>query len=265
MASLHCGKPTVARPNRKIRLFVEAALGAGTGVELSAAQAHYLGHVLRMARGDDVRLFNGCDGEWRAVIDRIGRASCDVLVTERTRAHETGPDLWLLFAPVKRVPIDFVAAKATELGVSALWPVFTANTAVSRVNIDRLRANAVEAAEQCGRLTVPEVREPVALERALHRWPGARRILLCDESGAGTPLADALMDGGGAAAGGPGPWAVLIGPEGGFARSELDGLRNLPFVTAVGLGPRLLRADTAALSALACWQAVVGDWRAPRT
>ncbi len=258
----------MARPNRKIRLFVEGALGAGTGVELGAAQAHYLGHVLRMARGDDVHLFNGSDGEWRAVIEAIGRASCTVLVAERTRAHETGPDLWLLFAPVKRAPIDFVAAKATELGVSALWPVFTENTAVRRVNIDRLRANAVEAAEQCGRLTVPEVREPVALERALHRWPGTRRILLCDESGAGTPLADALLDSGGTAAGGlgaPGPWAVLIGPEGGFARSELDGLRNLPFVTAVGLGPRLLRADTAALSALACWQAVVGDWRAPRT
>ncbi len=258
----------MARPNRKIRLFVEGALGAGTGVELSRAQAHYLGHVLRMARGDDVHLFNGGDGEWRAVIDRIGRASCTVLVTEPTRAHQTGPDLWLLFAPVKRAPIDFVAAKATELGVSVLWPVFTENTAVSRVNTDRLRANAVEAAEQCGRLTVPEVREPVTLERALHRWSGARRILLCDESGAGTPLADALMDGGGAAPGAPGapgPWAVLIGPEGGFARSELDGLRNLPFVTAVGLGPRILRADTAALSVLACWQAGVGDWRAPRS
>lgn len=265
MASSDCGKPTVARPNRKIRLFVEGPLGAGTGVELGAAQAHYLGHVLRMARGDDVHLFNGSDGEWRAAIEAIGRASCTVQVTERTRAQQTGPDLWLLFAPVKRVPIDFVAAKATELGVSALWPVFTENTAVSRVNVDRLRANAVEAAEQCGRLTVPEVREPVALERALQRWPGARRILLCDESGAGTPLADALLAGGGLPAGEPGPWAVLIGPEGGFARSELDGLRNLPFVTAVGLGPRMLRADTAALSALACWQAVIGDWRAPRT
>ncbi len=244
---------------------MEGALGAGTGVELSAAQAHYLEHVLRMAPGDEVHLFNGADGEWRAVIDRVRRASCTVQVTERTREHEAGADLWLLFAPVKRAPIDFVAAKATELGVSVLWPVVTENTAVRRVNTARLRANAIEAAEQCGRVTVPDVREPAALEDALHRWPGARRILLCDESGSSPAIADALAGESGAAAGAPGPWAVLIGPEGGFTRSELDGLRKLPFVTAVGLGPRLLRADTAALSALACWQAVIGDWRTPRT
>lgn len=246
-------------PNRKVRLFVDDDLAAGAGVELSAAQAHYLEHVLRMARGADIFLFNGRDGEWRAAIDSMGRKACTALVTEQSHEHQIGTDLWLLFAPVKRAPIDFTAAKATELGVSLLWPVLTEYTAVSRVNTDRLHANAVEAAEQCGRITVPEIREPAPLDRALDRWPAARRILLCDESGAGAPVADALKAEGGDGEG-PGPWAVLIGPEGGFSRSELDGLRKLPFVVSVGLGPRLLRADTAALSALTCWQAAVGDW-----
>ncbi len=245
--------------NRKVRLFVDDDLAAGAGVELSSAQAHYIEHVLRMARGDDVFLFNGRDGEWRASIDSLRRKSCTALITEQTCGQEVGEDLWLLFAPVKRAPIDFAAAKATELGVSLLWPVLTENTAVSRVNTDRLRANTIEAAEQCGRITVPEIREPAPLDRALDRWPAARRILLCDESGAGAPIVDTLKAESGDKAG-PGPWAVLIGPEGGFSPSELDGLRKLPFVVSVGLGPRLLRADTAALSALACWQAVIGDW-----
>ena len=249
----------MAQRNRKIRLYLDGDLAAGAGVALSAQQAHYLGHVLRMAPGDSVYLFNGRDGEWRAAIEGIGRGSCAVLVTERVRAQQDDADLWLLFAPVKRAPIDFVAAKATELGVSVLWPVVTENTIVRRVNMARLRANAAEAAEQCGRLTVPEVREPVPIARVLHRWSAARRILLCDESGGGVPVADALAGARGADGAAPGPWAVLTGPEGGFTGSELDGIRKLPFVTAVGLGPRLLRADTAALSALACWQAVVGD------
>lgn len=238
-------------------------LAAGSGVELSAAQAHYLGHVLRLGAGGRIYLFNGRDGEWLAAIEHLRRSDCTARVSERVCVQAAGADLWLLFAPIKRTPIDYAAAKATEIGVSVLWPVFTGNTVVKRVNIDRMRANAVEAAEQCGRLTVPELREPATLDSALGNWSATRRILLCDESGAGAPIADALMAerGSPGSPGPPGPWAVLIGPEGGFTPSELDGLRKLPFVTSVGLGPRLLRADTAALSALACWQAVVGDWR----
>ncbi|HEX9836481.1 MAG TPA: 16S rRNA (uracil(1498)-N(3))-methyltransferase, partial [Alphaproteobacteria bacterium] len=170
------------------------------------------------------------------------------------------PDLWLVFAPVKRARIDFVAAKATELGVSALRPVLTRHTAVERVNVERLRANAIEAAEQCDRLDVPEVAAPVALDALIEDWPAGRRLMLCDESGAAPPVAAALAP---FAAAPAAPWAVLTGPEGGFAGSELDALKKREFVTAVSLGPRTLRADTAALAALSCWQALVGDWRAP--
>lgn len=247
-----------------VRLFVPDDLGAQAHVGLNAAQAHYLEHVMRMGEGGTVKLFNGRDGEWQGVIDEIGRSICDVLVLDQLRPQEAGPDLWLAFAPIKRVRIDLIAEKATELGASALWPVFTANTQVSRVNTERLHAHAVEAAEQCHCLAVPEIREPAKLMDMLSRWPKGRRLLLCDESGASPPVLEALgaihEAGNGA---GPGPWAVLIGPEGGFTRLELDALRNLPFVTAAGLGPRLLRADTAAVSALSCWQAVLGDWRAP--
>lgn len=238
----------------KVRLFVEHGLSAGAQVGLEPGQAHYLINVMRLRGGDRVALFNGRDGEWAAVIDRIGRGKCSLAVEARTLPQAAGPDVWLVFAPVKRAPLDFVVAKATELGVSALWPVFTRHTAVERVNTGRLRAIVIEAAEQCGRLDVPGVIAPAPLEDALARWPGERRVLLCDEGGGGPPIAEGL-----AAASG-GPWAVLTGPEGGFAAGELDALRKLPFVTPVGLGPRILRAETAALAALACWQAWIGDW-----
>lgn len=240
----------------KLRLFVAADLTAGASVGLDAAQAHYLGTVMRARKGDALALFNGRDGEWRAVIDGFGKGWCSVALGERLRPQTAEPDLWLVFAPIKRARIDFIAEKATELGVSALWPIFTRHTAVGRVNVERLRANAVEAAEQCERLTVPEILAPATLDEALADWPAGRALLVLDESGAGAPAADALADLP------PGPAAVLTGPEGGFAKSELDGLRALPFVTHIGLGPRILRADTAALAALACWQAWCGDWRA---
>lgn len=243
-----------------VRLHVANDLGPGLAIRLAAPQAHYLSHVLRLGRGDAVRLFNGRDGEWQGAIEAVGRGWCSVALTAQTRAQTAEPDLWLVFAPVKRARIDFIAAKATELGVSRLVPVFTRHTAVSRVNAERLGANAIEAAEQCGRLTVPEVAEPVGLEELIATWPADRRLLLCDETGAGPPVARALAA---AREARPaiGPWAVLTGPEGGFAPSELDLLRKLTIVTTAALGPRILRADTAAIAALACWQALLGDWR----
>ena len=239
----------------RTRLYVTADLAAGASVALDGSQAHYLRNVLRLDRGAPVALFNGHDGEWRAIIESFSKETCTVRLDRRTREQVPEPDLWLAFAPVKRARIDFLVEKATELGVSALQPVLTERTQVERVNLDRLRANVREAAEQTERLTLPEVRAPLPLARALELWPAGRRLLLCDESGASPDVASALR------AEQPGVWGVLTGPEGGFTQRELDALRNLPFVCAVGLGPRVLRADTAALAALAVFQALLGDWR----
>ena len=243
------------------RLFVEADLAAGIEAPMSEAQAHYLRHVMRRAEGAEVRLFNGRDGEWRATLALRGKKAAAALVGERRRAQSAEPDLWLCFAPIKRARIDYIAEKATELGVAVLQPVLTQHTAVERVNTERLRANAVEAAEQTERLSVPEVRAPIELARLLADWPAGRRLLMCDETGGGPPIAPALagLDAAARAA----PWAIVVGPEGGFAQAELSALRRIKDVVAVGLGPRILRADTAALAALACWQAMVGDWQQP--
>lgn len=244
----------------KARLYVAPDLAAGQTVGLDHGQAHYLRAVLRLQAGDEVALFNGRDGEWRARIEGLGKGWCSLQVAERRRDQSDAADIWLVFAPIKRTRIDLLAEKATELGVAALWPVFTDYTAVSRVNAERLRANATEAAEQAGRLDVPEVMDPAPLGDAIARWPADRRLVICDEQGGGRPIADVCTElrATGAAAG---PVALLTGPEGGFSRSELDAIRVLPFVTAVDLGPRVLRSDTAAIAALACWQAIVGDWR----
>ncbi len=238
------------------RLHVEEPLGAGRELGLDHGRAHFLRSVLRLSRGAPVAVFNARDGEWLARIDGLGKGWCSLAVEAQRREPAPEPDVWTVFAPIKRARIDFLAEKATELGCAVLQPVITQRTAVSRVNVERLAVNAREAAEQCSRLSVPEVREPVALTDLVAAWPAERRLLLCAEAGPARPIAEAL-----AAAEG-GPWALLTGPEGGFAESELDALLELPFVTPVGLGPRLLRADTAALAALACWQAVLGDGRA---
>ena len=254
---------TEREPGVVTRLYVDEALAAGATVALDRDRSHYLKNVLRADVGATVGLFNGRDGEWRAAIADLGKAGAHLTVGSRTRAQAPEPDLWLVFAPVKRARIDFIAEKATELGVSALVPVMTRRTVVARVNTDRLRANAVEAAEQTERLSVPAVREPVALDRLLAEWPRERRILLCAEAGAARPMGEALRtlasESQDTPAQGFSPWAVMTGPEGGFAPAELDGLAKLPFVTAVGLGPRILRADTAALAALACFHAILGD------
>ncbi|WP_374443477.1 16S rRNA (uracil(1498)-N(3))-methyltransferase [Stella sp.] len=248
-----------APPRAQTRLHVAADLAAGVAVGLDEAQAHLLRSVLRLAPGDHVALFNGRDGEWLARLDAIGKGRASAVPVLRTRPQASEPDLWLVFAPIKRARLDFLAEKATELGASALWPVFTRHTAVERVNVERLAANAREAAEQTGRLSVPEVFAVAGLDQALAGWQPGRRILLGDESGAAEPVADVL-----AATEHAGPWAVLTGPEGGFARAELDRLRELPFVSPASLGPRVLRADTAALAALSVLQALRGDWREGR-
>ena len=238
-----------------IRLYVEADLGSGSVIGLKAPQSHYLQRVMRRSVGDMVHLFNGRDGEWRGRIDGIGRGWCSIALADRSREQVASTDIWLVFAPIKRARVDFLAEKATELGVSALWPMFTARTIVGRVNADRLRANAIEAAEQSDRLSVPEIFEPAKLPEIRARWPQSRRLILCDESGRGEPIAVAL-----ARLPRGQPYAIITGPEGGFEPGELDAFADLPFVTRVTLGPRLLRADTAALAALACFQAQLGDW-----
>ena len=244
-------------PSSRARLFVVEPLAAGASIGLKPAQAHYLRHVLRLKAGDGIALFNGSDGEWSAAIAGFGKGWVSVDVIDLLRPQAAEPDLWLLFAPIKHGRIDYLAQKATELGVSVLQPVITARTNVTRVNVERLKANAVEAAQQTGRISVPEVRPPADLETVFENWPADRRLMFCDESGSGPPVAEALSAEGASARV---PWAVLIGPEGGFAASELDALDKLAFVMPVSLGPRLLRADTAAVAALACWQAALGDW-----
>ena len=237
------------------RLFVRAPLEPGASVTLDEGQAHYLLHVLRAKAGDRVLLFNGRDGEWQAELATAGKRGVTLALRATTVPQAGGPDLWLVFAPVKKTPSDYLAQKATELGVSKLQPVFTRRTIVTRLNEERLRANAVEAAEQSGRLTVPDIGAVLTLEKLLASWPHERLLFFCDEGGDALSLADAArkVD--------AGPAAILTGPEGGFDPAERVMLRALPFVTPVSLGPRILRADTAALAALAIWQSVRGDWR----
>jgi 16S rRNA (uracil1498-N3)-methyltransferase len=256
--SRRCGV-TGATERIETRLFVEADLAAGAAVGLDHARAHFLRSVLRLKRGATLAVFNGRDGEWLARLDAIGKGWASLIIGDRLREQEAGPDLWLAFAPIKRARLDFLVEKAVELGVSALCPVLTRHCVVQRVNLERLAANAREAAEQCERLSVPEVREPRRLCDLVDDWPAERRLLVCAESGPAEPIAEVLAAAARDPAAGQAGWAIATGPEGGFARSELDGLRKLPFVTPVGLGPRVLRADTAALVALACWQAFRGD------
>jgi 16S rRNA (uracil1498-N3)-methyltransferase len=242
-------------PGGKLRLFVEAELGVGASVVIEEGQAHYIVHVMRAKIGDRISLFNGRDGEWLADVTQIAKRSCTVTCTVQTAPQSDVPDLWLVFAPVKKTPADYLTQKATELGVRALQPIMTRRTIVTRVNAERMHANAVEAAEQSERVTVPEIREAVALDKLLAAWPAERRILFCDEAGDARPIREALADAP------DGPWAIFTGPEGGFDPAERALLRSQPHVTAVSLGPRILRADTAALAALATWQALRGDWR----
>ncbi len=245
----------MSKTNARIRLFVDGELAEGVLVAASDAQTHYLLHVMRCKPGQPVALFNGRDGEWWASLAIPTKRSVQFEVEKQCRVQDIAADVWLAFAPVKRV--DFIAEKASELGVAALLPVFTQRTDIRRVNVDRLQAHAVEAAEQCSRLSVPPVHSPSSFDQFIAAWPQDRRLYFLDESGGGVPIAKGLLSATRE------PCGFLTGPEGGFAQSELDALRQLPFANAVGLGPRLLRAETAAIAALACWQALVGDWAPP--
>ena len=237
------------------RVFVDAPLTAGAAVACSDEQAHYLRSVLRMAAGAELLVFNGRDGEWRAELRAEGKRGAMLNIRRMERAQETGPDLWYLFAPVKRARLDYMVQKAVELGVGRLQPVITQHTNAERFNIDRARANVIEAAEQCGVLRVPEVAEPVRLAAMLTDWPGERALIFCDE---GAPVTNPIA----ALAKIPrGPIAVLIGPEGGFSAAERRFIGAKPFAQPISLGPRIMRADTAAVAALAVVQAALGDWR----
>jgi 16S rRNA (uracil1498-N3)-methyltransferase len=248
----------------KLRLFVTDNLDAGATVTLPREQTHYLANVMRAAVGDEVALFNGRDGEWVAQIAVLGKRVAELSVVRSRHGQPVEPDLWLAFAPIKRGRIDWIAEKATELGVSRLLPVITERTQMTRVNVGRLAANAVEAAEQCERITVPPVDEPVRFDALLTEWPRHRILYVGDETGRGQPLADVLATEPPADSAVPRPRGVLVGPEGGFAPTELDALDDLPFVRKISLGPRVMRADTAAIAALAVIQALAGDWRQAR-
>ncbi|MDQ0464554.1 16S rRNA (uracil1498-N3)-methyltransferase [Caulobacter ginsengisoli] len=236
-----------------IRLFVPDDLRAGAGLAPAPDQARYLIQVMRLGIGDAIAVFNGRDGEWRAVLTEVARRGCRLTLESQLRTQAAGPDLELVMALVKRGPLETVIEKAAELGAGRVRLVATRRTNADKANLPRLTAIAIEAAEQTGRLDVPEIAAPEKLDRLLDGWDPARRLLWCDESGAAPAALGALADGG--------PWAILIGPEGGFAPEEAQRLRALPFVVPVSLGPRILRADTAAIAAMTLWQAKLGDWR----
>ena len=237
-----------------IRLFVPNDLSAGAGVVPTVDQSRYLTQVMRQALGDAVLLFNGRDGEWRATIIESTKRGCLLKAEAQTRPMETGPDLDLIIAMVKRSRVETIVEKAAELGARRVRLTMTRRTNVDFVKLGRLDAIAMEAAEQTGRLDVPEVADPEKLDKILDAWDPARRLVFCDEGGDAKPAIEAL-------AGTGGPAAILIGPEGGFAPEERERLRGLSYVTPVSLGPRILRADTAAISAMTLWQAAAGDWR----
>jgi 16S rRNA (uracil1498-N3)-methyltransferase len=246
---------------RTPRLYVEMPLGENATIALDASQANYLGNVLRMKTGDSVLVFNGRDGEWRGALARAGKRRLALTVIRRTRPQNGTLDLHYLFAPLKHARLDYMVQKAVEMGASRLQPVITRHAQVARVNVERMRANAIEAAEQCGILTLPEIATPLTFERMLAEHDTARLLVFCDEDAEVKDPVAALGAARGTGRAEPVPLAVLVGPEGGFAPEERDALLALPNAVRLALGPRILRADTAAVAALALVGAVLGDWR----
>ena len=241
---------------RTPRVYLDAPLAAGQVVSLDRAQANYLLNVLRLKQGDELLLFNGRDGEWQARLAGTGKRALTAVVGEQRREQPRPGDLHFLFAPLKYARLDYLVQKAIEMGVSRLQPIITRHTQVARVNLDRMRANAVEAAQQCGILALPEIAAPLALKTAIGSADAGRLLVFCDEDAEVKDPVAAL-----AAVRAGLPLAVLIGPEGGFAEEERAALLRRPNVVRIALGPRILRADTAAVAALALVQAVLGDWR----
>lgn len=241
--------------NAKIRLYVDHPLGPGQSLTLDKGQAHYLFGVMRLAVGSAILVFNGHDGEWRADVVEAGKRGGVLTCAEQTKPLQMPPDLWLIFAPIKKARTDFIVEKAAEMGAARIVPVMTAFTNAGRVQRDRLQAHAVEAAEQCGGTYVPQVDEAKKLDRLLADWDTSRQLMFCDEALAGgkgqLPMAETPT----------GPWAILIGPEGGFSDKERARLHGLQFAHPVTLGPRILRADTAAVAAMTLWQDRMGDWK----
>jgi len=240
-------------PQSTPRLFVDTPLAPGP-LDLDGPAAHYLVGVMRTGVGDPVKLFDDRTGEWLARATEVGRRRLTIEITDHLRPREPAPDLWLCAAPLKKGRVDWMAEKACELGVGRLVPVLTRRTVVDKPNTDRLRAHMVEAAEQCDRTALPTLAEPVKLDALLRDWPADRTLFFADETG-GTPALPAMQAGGGSA-------AILIGPEGGFDASERDAVRALPQAVGISLGPRILRADTAAAAAIALWMGAAGDWGA---
>lgn len=236
----------------KTRLYVDQPLAEGNRVSLTREQAHYLFGVMRMAVGGAVALFNGQDGEWRGEIVEAGKRGGVLECTVQTKQLQMPPDVWLCFAPIKKTRTDFIVEKATEMGAAKLCPIQTDFTNSERIKQERLQAHALEAAEQCGATYVPEVTGLQKLGALLDKWPTERQLMFCDEVelGAATSLASAAR----------GPWAILIGPEGGFSPAERKRLHAMEQAYVVSLGPRILRADTAAVAAMTLWQAALGDW-----
>lgn len=236
----------------KIRLHLDQPLASGQPLQLDRDQSNYLFAVMRLEVGAAILVFNGRDGEWVARVTAASKRGGGLVVESRTRPVLMPPDLWLMFAPIKKARTDFIVEKATELGAARIMPVMTEYTNAERIRQDRLQAHAVEATEQCGGTFVPVVEDLQPLSKVLAVWPADRNLLWCDESMVGQSRSLAGLP--------RGPWAVLIGPEGGFSAAEQRRLRALPFVHALSLGPRILRADTAAVAVLALWQADLGDW-----
>jgi 16S rRNA (uracil1498-N3)-methyltransferase len=244
---------TPAWPPKSLpRLFVRAPLSEGASVELDAGQANYLGNVMRLGAGAELLVFDGRSGEWLARVAEAGRKRMTLAIERRTREAEAIPDIWLAFAPVKRAQTDWLVEKATELGAARLVPVMTRRTITERVKLERLEAIAIEATEQCGRTRLPEIAEPVSLKQLLNDRDHRRTLYFADEAG-GEAAADAFR---------PGPALILTGPEGGFTDDERALVFGAPNAIAVSLGPRILRAETAALAALSAYMALAGDWRA---
>jgi 16S rRNA (uracil1498-N3)-methyltransferase len=239
-------------PQSTPRLFVDQALTSGVELRIDGGKAHYLISVMRLKQGAPVKLFDDLTGEWLAEVAILAKRDLILRVSGHLRAREAVPDLWLLAAPIKKARIDLVAEKACELGVALYRPVITRRTIVERMNLERLRAHMIEAAEQCGRTALPVLEEPAKLGALLTAWPQGRHLFFADEDG-GLPF-------GAAAAANPGPAAILIGPEGGFDEEERAAIRALPHAIGVSLGPRILRAETAAIAAISVWMAACGDW-----